>query len=133
MRFAAPSWTPTLRRAAFLLATAASMMACTSSTSTDNMTLFSLTAGDGQSVSNGAAAAQPLTVTVLDEFNNPVAGATVTWSLDSGSGTISNSSSLTAANGQATVTFTGGATTGDAVVTASMNGFQTVKFTEHVS
>ena len=133
MRFAASSWMPTLRRSAFVVGAAVSMMACSSSTSADNLRLLSLTSGDGQSVSVGTAAAQPLTVTVVDEFNNPLAGAAVTWAVDSGSGTISTGSSLTGANGQATVNFTGGATAGDAVVTAAVDGFYAVKFTEHVS
>ena len=62
--------------------------------------------GDGQSGWAGSALPIAYAVTVQDQFNNPVAGATVNWVVTGGGGTVSAPSTLTAASGAATVIHT---------------------------
>jgi hypothetical protein len=132
MRFAFPAWRDTVMRSACAVAVAVSMVACTSSTSTDVPNQLSIIAGDGQTVAVNTAATTPLTVLVVDSFGNPVPNATVNWLVTSGSGTVKPLSSTTGLNGQESATFTGGATAGDAVINANVAGIYVVNFTEHV-
>ena len=64
----------------------------------------SLTIDKNGSVANGVAT-NSATATVLDAHNNPVAGATVTWSADKGTVNF-GTQDTTDANGQVSVTFT---------------------------
>ena len=65
---------------------------------------------------------QPYAVTVQDQFNNPVAGVTVTWAVTAGGGSLSSPSSVTAASGAATVVHTLGTTTAAQSATATVAG-----------
>jgi adhesin/invasin len=75
------------------------------------------TSGDNQSIAAGTAS-EPMVVTLVDAFGNPVAGATVNWSA-TGSGVLSSLTSTTDENGQASVTLTTSTTPETAVVTAA--------------
>lgn len=132
MRFASPTWRATLVRSACIVAVAVGMVACDSSTSTQVANQLAITGGDAQTVAVKTAASTPLTVVVTDLFNNPVANALVDWSVDTGDGTVKPVQTKTTLNGTGTVTFTGGATAGDNIVTASVGGLYVVHFTEHV-
>ncbi len=68
--------------------------------------------------------AQPLQVTVLDAFNNPVSGATVTFAApgSGASATLSASSAMTDVNGIAVVTATANSVAGSYSVTAATAG-----------
>jgi len=59
-------------------------------------------AGDGQSGWGGAVLPLAYAVVAKDQFNNPVAGVTVNWSVTSGGGSLSATSSVTASSGAAT-------------------------------
>jgi hypothetical protein len=65
--------------------------------------------GDGQTGWAGSPLPLAYAVTVQDEFNNPVVGATVDWAVASGGGTLSVSSSLTGTSGAASTVHTLGA------------------------
>jgi adhesin/invasin len=60
----------------------------------------------------GAALADPVSVRITDQYGQPVAGAVVAWSVESGNGTLASPSSLTNADGVATVNWTLGTTAG---------------------
>ncbi len=62
--------------------------------------------GDEQFAQVGAAAREPLRVTVTDEFGNPVSGHQVTWAVTVGSATLSATSTMTDVSGRAQVTLT---------------------------
>ncbi len=80
---------------------------------------MSYVSGTQQSALEGAAFPNPLVVEVTDASGNPVAGALVTFSLSSGSATLSGTSVTTGANGQAAITVTAGQTAGQVVIIAS--------------
>ena len=82
------------------------------------------TGGTPQSATVLTPFAQQLQVTVLDAFNNPVAGAIVTFATpgSGASATLSALSASTDANGRAAVTATANSIAGSYSVTASVTG-----------
>jgi hypothetical protein len=85
--------------------------------------------GDLQSAPKAQSLAQPLVVQVKDAYNNPVGGATVTWAVTQGGGTVSAPSSQTTSVGSASVTWTLGLAAGPNTVTATVAGAGTATFT----
>jgi hypothetical protein len=97
---------------------------------------FQIVQGDGQTAITGASVSVSPTISLIDQFDNPVAGATVTFTA-SGGGTVNPSSVMTGANGQASTTWTVTAS-GHAVsasgafpntLTASVTGLTPLQFT----
>lgn len=92
-----------------------------------------VTSGNNQAATISTAFANPLVTTVLDEFNNPVAGQTVTFTAPSGgaSGTFDTNPQTvtTASNGTATApTFTANAAIGSYTVVASLQSGASTSF-----
>ncbi len=85
------------------------------------------TGGTPQSATIQTPYAQPLQVTVLDAFDNPVGGATVTFSApgSGASATLSVQSAVTDPSGHAAVTATANSTAGSYSVTAAVAGAAT--------
>lgn len=83
-------------------------------------------AGDGQQGRAGSVLADSLVVQALDAFNNPVPGATVTWSAPAGS--VSPATATTRADGTARTAYTLPSTGGTATVQASVPGAEAVAF-----
>lgn len=71
-----------------------------------------------QTIAPNAAAPVPLTVSVVDQNGDPAEGVTINWSIRSGSGTLSATETSTDDDGQTSITFTAGSTTGTTVVNA---------------
>jgi hypothetical protein len=90
-------------------------------------TELNIASGDNQTIAVRTASA-PLTVTLLDQDDNPLQGRTVTWAIATGDGTLTSATSLTNAQGQATMTFTSGATVGAVTVTATVAGLTPATF-----
>lgn len=87
-----------------------------------------LVSGDGQTAKTLEAAGSPFVVRVDDADGAAVSGVTVTWSVTSGPGSVTTSST-TNTEGRAQATFTGGTTLGTSTVTASVSGVaETVEF-----
>ncbi|MFN8653141.1 MAG: plastocyanin/azurin family copper-binding protein [Gemmatimonadales bacterium] len=83
-------------------------------------TSFQLSGGDNQALPTNGQLAAPLSVKVLDQNGDGIAGITVDWSVLSGTVTlVGGATSVTAGTGVATKTVTGGATLGAAGVRAS--------------
>lgn len=82
-----------------------------------------MASGNNQTGQVGAALANPFVVEARGANNNPVPGVSVTFAINSGGGSLSNSQSqLTGANGRASVTLTLGTTPGGNTVTAASAG-----------
>ena len=77
------------------------------------------TSAGEHTVAPNATVATPLTVTVRDQDGDPKENATIVWSIDSGSGTLSATETETNDDGQTSVTFTAGAATGTTMVVAT--------------
>lgn len=90
-------------------------------------TELNITSGNNQTIAVSTASA-PLTVTLLDQDDDPMAGRTVTWAVATGTGTLTSATSVTDANGVATMVFTSGTVAGAATVTATVAGLTPVTF-----
>ena len=87
-------------------------------------------AGDLQSTLVGTAVAIDPTVRAQDQFGNPVAGASITFAVTGGGGSVSGAAQLTNAAGTATVGgWTLGTTVGANALQASSPGVTPVTFT----
>jgi len=91
-------------------------------------TQIAATGGDGQMGQVSAELADPLTVLATDAAGNTVADVTVSWSVVSGGGSVTPTST-TNSSGIATATFTLGATLGQQSVQAQAAGLTPVLFT----
>src|SRR5437016_6088185 len=78
--------------------------------------------GDGQTGTVGTTLPTQLSVRVADQFNNPVAGVTVTWTPATGSGSVTPTTSTSNTSGIAATTWTLGATAGTQSVQATGAG-----------
>lgn len=132
-------------------ATALALMACGGSDSTDpgngggngdgngggngaEPAAIAVVSGDAQSAKTQEAVSQPFVVAVTDADGATVSGATVTWAVVDGPGSVSPTSSTTNAQGQASATFTGGTTLGTSSVRASVSGLtETADFSVETS
>lgn len=84
--------------------------------------------GSGQTGAVGTALPVALSVTVTAADGKPVSGATVSWDVAPGSGSVSNMSTRTDGNGRTQVTWTLGANAGTARLTAQVGGVTPVPF-----
>ena len=85
--------------------------------------------GDGQQGQAGEQLAKPFVVSVLDQNDAAFAGASVTFSVTGGGGTLSAATATTDANGHATTKLTLGSEAGTNTVTATVEGLDPVTFT----
>jgi hypothetical protein len=85
--------------------------------------------GDAQAAAAGHALAQPLVVRVSNAAGSPTVGATVTFAVLSGAGSVGTPSAATGSNGQAQTTWTLGAAVGSQSVTATVVGATPATFT----
>ena len=77
-----------------------------------------LVSGDGQQGPSGATLTNPLVVKVTDAFGNPIADAPITWTAEGG-GSVSETSTVTNADGLSSVTRTLGSAAGTETTLAS--------------
>ncbi len=77
--------------------------------------------GEDQTAPVNAALPLPLVVEIADAFGNPIAGVTVTWSIEGG-GSVSETSTVTGEDGRTSVTRTLGAAAGVQRTLASVDG-----------
>jgi hypothetical protein len=89
---------------------------------------LALVGGDGQGGTVGAALGSPLVVNVKSTTGAAMSGQAVTWSVVSGGGSVSQGTTNSGADGNASVTWTLGGTVGAQAVTATAASFS-VTFT----
>lgn len=75
--------------------------------------------GDAQTAAAGSALANPVVVQLVDPQNKPIAGEQVEFTVKSGGGAVAAGSAATAANGQASTTWTLGPGKGEQQVIAT--------------
>ena len=85
--------------------------------------------GRNQQGPAGAALDRPFVVLVLDQHRNPLPGATVTFAVTAGGGTLSVATATTDADGRAATTLTLGPEPGTNTVEATVDGLEPVTFT----
>ncbi len=92
----------------------------------DAPTKLSISGGDGQTGTAGASLPIPLTVTAAFQAGVPIGGVPVSFSLTSGSATLSAVSTSTDANGTAGIGVTLGNAPGPVTITASLGSLSVV-------
>src|SRR5262245_49700156 len=109
---------------------AGSPLSFTATGTAGTATSIAIHAGHGQTAMVGTAVAGPPAVIVRDQFNNPVPGVAVTFTVASGGGSVSPATPvMTDANGVAAVTgWTLGNSAGLNTLTATADGLSTVSF-----
>jgi hypothetical protein len=95
-------------------------------------TSMSIASGNNQSANRHTALPKPLVVKITDQYANPVAGVTITFTDNGAGGTISSATAITNAMGQASVTYTTGNKSMAVVITGSATGLTSVNFNETV-
>ncbi|HVC87411.1 MAG TPA: Ig-like domain-containing protein [Gaiellaceae bacterium] len=95
----------------------------------DVATSMAISAGDGQTATVGTAVATAPAVLLSDAYGNPVAGASVTFAVASGGGSVTSGATTTAADGIAGVgSWTLGTGTGANSLTVTSTGLTSVTF-----
>ncbi len=89
---------------------------------------LSIASPNPQSGAIGGLLPQPLTVRVLDQRQEPISGAVVTFAVTAGNGTLGASSDTSDADGYAQVTFRVGSSVGAQTVAASLPGQNPISF-----
>ena len=89
--------------------------------------------GDGQSGAAGSQLPRPLVIGVLDADDNPVAGASVSWTIEEGGGTMDPPTSTTGADGTASSSWTLGPRAGANRVRAVVSDLLSVGFSATAS
>jgi len=92
-------------------------------------TSLSITTGNNQTGTVGSTLATPLSVKVVDQNGNAISGATVTWTVGTGGGTLGGTTSTTDANGIATMTWKLPNAAGSYTVRASIANGESLTFT----
>lgn len=113
-----PTTSGSMSATATLSGAEGSPVAFTAQATAGPATSFELLAGDDQVVAPGGTTDEPLTVVLRDTYGNGVTGSTVSWTVYSGTATLSESSVPTGAGGTASVYVTAGASPGPVVVRA---------------
>ena len=88
-------------------------------------------AGDSQTEIAGAVLPDSLRVVSKDAYGNPVSNATVTWSVQSGGGTLGRATSVTTANGFASNKWTLGTSSDAQTVSATIGTGLSSQFQAH--
>ena len=83
---------------------------------------LSIVSGENQNGLTGEELENPFVVEVRDQYYDPMEGVTVTFTISAGGGSLSVTTSMTNANGQAESTLTLGTDAGTNTVTASVEG-----------
>jgi hypothetical protein len=115
-------WTMSPRTRVSLVFLAAVLGACGSDNTMSPLppALLTIVAGDGQTATPGQALPTPLTVSLTTQAGDPVVGETVSWTIMSGTGSLSATSATTDAAGRASVNWTLGTEIGVQSVAASL-------------
>ena len=95
-------------------------------------TKIAIVGGNNQSGNTNTTLPKKLMVLISDQFNNPVSGVTVNFNDGGAGGAFSNPNPVTGGNGQVSVSYTTGATTGTVTISASTSTLGPVHFTETV-
>ncbi len=114
---------------ATLAGASGSPVSFTATAEPDVASQFAIVAGNNQSGIITTPFSEPLQVRMQDQYDNPIAGQNVNWSVTTGEADLSGATSATNASGVAAINATYGATAGAIVIHAQpQNGLPAVDF-----
>ena len=120
-------------RCGFALVLTAAFSGCSLNQDIGGPSTMVKTGGDAQTAPANTLLPLPLVVTVVDQFGQTIDNVPVTWSIISGGGSLSATSSVTDANGNASVTYTTGPAAGQAVIRANAPNGLFINFTATIT
>ena len=105
----------------------ATQAACGNDSSTDpsKPSAMAAVSPDSQTTAAGVKMSQPLVVRVTGGGDTPIAGTKVSWTIGTGGGSLSDTTSTTDADGNAQTTYTPGTTPATANVSATLGSIRT--------
>ena len=121
-----------LRKLAFLI-TLATISSCTLNTDISGPAAVIKFSGDAQSAPVNTTLPTPLAVIVVTQFGERLPNIPVAWTIKSGGGTLSATTTLTDDTGVASVNYTTGPTPGPVVIEAKVGGIPALSFTATVT
>jgi hypothetical protein len=95
-------------------------------------TVLAIVSGNNQLGNPNTTLGKKLVVSLTDQFNNPISGATVMFTDNGAGGIFSTSSPVTTTLGQATVSYTLGSKAGTVTISATTSTLGPLNFTETV-
>jgi hypothetical protein len=105
---------------------------CNSTNGPDVPEGITAVSGNDQAAAVGTAAPNPLVARVVDASGAPFSGATVTWTVTGGGGSVADSTSVSDATGHAAMTYTAGSSPAVATIVATVAQVWTTTFTVYV-
>jgi hypothetical protein len=125
--------TPALARHAFAFFIAAGAAGCTLNTDVSGPSILIKLSGDLQTAPINTVLPTALAVTVANQFGEPVQNIAVTWTIVSGGGSLSSTTTLTDDTGSASVTYTTGPTAGQVIIRANAPNDLAINFNETIT
>lgn len=119
-------------RGVALVAFGLGIVSCNSTAAPDAPEGITAVSGNDQSAAVGTAVSNPFVVLVVNATGAPFSGATVTWTVTGGGGSVTDSTSVSDATGHATMTYTAGSSPATATVVATVAQVWTTTFTVYV-
>jgi hypothetical protein len=133
MKLARPRPFLAARRVLFAAAIVLTAGNCTLNVDVNGPSVIIKDAGDNQTAPRSTQLPEPFTVLVANQFGQSLKNVTVTWSILSGGGSLSETSNKTIEGGVSSVTYTTGPTAGTATIQARVSGISPVVFTVTVT
>jgi hypothetical protein len=93
---------------------------------------FTIVGGNDQTAEPNTQLPKKLIVLLTDQYKNPIAGVTVTFTDNGAGGKFSTTTPETEANGEASVTYTTGSKAGPVTISATTTLLGPLDFTETV-
>jgi hypothetical protein len=115
----------TLGAQSFAAAAGSFTVAIPATASAGDPAAIAVSSGSGQQDTVTHSLNLPLVARVADKFDNPVPNVTVNWARSGGSGSLSSPTSVTGADGQASVSYKLGSVVGADTIVASTAGVST--------
>ena len=116
-----------------LLVTLAGVSGCTLNTDVSGPAGIVKVSGDQQTAPTNTTLPTPLAVAVFTQFGERLQNITVTWTITTGGGTVSATSTQTDGTGVASVDYTTGTTAGLVAVQARVQGLPPLTFSISVT
>ena len=123
-----PQFVRAVRRLVFAAATVVAAGDCTLDVGVNNPSTIVKESGDAQSAPANTQLPVPFTILVVNQFGEMLHNVSVSWSIASGGGSLTETSNKTNESGLASTTYTTGPTPGPATVQAKVSGIPPLTF-----
>jgi type V secretory pathway adhesin AidA len=122
-----------LARCTFALVIGAALSGCSLNTDVSGPSVIVKITGDQQIAPVNTVLPTALGVTITTQFGERITNATVTWTIVSGGGSLSSTTTMTDDTGSAYVTYTTGPTAGQAIIRANAANGLAITFNETIT